>query len=311
MVKFATVVDYIKSVWESSVESAQELDNFPQNYLEAHGKEAKNFFRCEFVTDSGGIGGAITRTDDDFDRPTCDCACIVKHNQGSQDPSLPVETYAQTIHIEMTCPERYREFIVIIWQIFSETLKSVAVTLDDTTCVIKTTDLPVYSVKQANLVLENQTTAEIFKVSMDSTLIVFTDAVLSSSTTATATLCDSDGEVVTDSDGNEITGTIQWQAMDFKFTAETRADSQPRATLRFKTNTRQRVLHIMGIATSSSLCEALIADITNDTYVGYMWKITLTYNGTSTTDYYILLDGAAKYVYGSLLSFEVDFQLTF
>ena len=311
-VDVSKVIDYVKSVWTDAVSYCQEnYSDFPEDYEATNGSEAEAFFQCDFMEDSGTLSGAIM--DKQGERPICKMVALLKHTQGAQDPSLPIETYAQTYNIDMIVPERYRNFVTRIWERFADSMKSIATNIDSTACLIKTDQRPTFSAKQANAVLDNLQTSEVFKASMDFLLVVFSTAILSNDITATLSMKASDGstQIYLSDETTKIEGQLNFMQLQFKSVKEVRADSSIRETLRFRANNRQMSLHISAIATTSTIDTALVKDIEAGTYFKNMYQLTKTGNGSTSTDYWILVQGATTYAYGSLLAFEADFQPTY
>ena len=310
LMSFSKVVDYIKQVWLDAVSFCQEnYADFPQDYSAGNGLEAKPYFDVRFAMDSTDFKGAITDEKSDT-RKQCRCDAIIRHSDGVRDPSLPIETFAQTITIEMTCPEEHREMLVRVWDKFGDLMKSIATNIDSVACLIKTDNLPKFGEKKANLVIDGMETAEAFVASMDTILVAFQTAILSNDVSLSMSVVSSDDTdtPITDSDGASITGKVNFTQMQFKSTCETRADSHQRTTLRFRQNSRQKIMHLECIATTSTIDTALVSDIENGTYFGKLYLVSKTRSGKTDTDFYTLLDGATTYVYGSLVAFVCDFQ---
>jgi len=309
-IKFSSIVEYLKSLWKEAVSYCQaNYQDFKQDYLESNGLPAKDFFQVDFFVDDGTISGAIINNPDNLVRPICVGKCIVSHSNGSQDSSLQVDMYAQSISLEMISPEIYRSEMTMIWEKFTNNLKSQIATIDSTSCIFKTDELSTFEAKKSNLIIE-MPTVECYKTTLNTVMVAFLGVILSNNCTLSANLIDVDG-IVQNSNEEDITGSIYFIDMTYSDVIETRSRSKTEVTHRFQGNTRQVGLTIRCIATASILDTAIRNDIESGTYFGKYLQLTKTLGDEVKVETYVRTTGKVSYAFGSAVIMEFLLQPTF
>jgi len=305
-IDFSKIVDWAKAKWEEAVSACQaDYQDFPPNYNAGTGLPEKKFFDCDFIMDSGTIQGQVS--DETDGRDNCELKCIVSHSVGSQDSAANVETYSQTVTMNMRVPERYRTFVTRIWERFATSLKSVLTTIGETSCVVSAEDLPTFG-KKSSAIIQKSPTSEGFNVSFDFSVIAFEGPVMANSYSLTIGIYDRrDGTLLKDSGGNDLSGPIQFSQMAYSSRIETRADLVKRPTARSKQSFRSLAIHLKAVSTSSVISGAIVADAEDGAYFGNVYKMTKTGPTGTTEKWLIATQLSIVYSYGSFVALEADF----
>ena len=297
-IDFSELVDWVKLRWESTVADCQaDYPDFPEDYLGDDALPAKRFFECSFMMDSGTIKGEVATNSDG--RDNCQLKCIVSHSVGSQDSSSDIETYAQTVSMNMRAPERWRGFVTRIWERFSTSLKSVTATIGGKSCVVTSDELPNYGPKTQS-VIQVQDTSESFGVSFSFILVAFDGPLMSNLFSLTLGIYDPSGALVAE-------GPIPFGKVSYASACETTVNLDKETTKTNRQNFRALLVSLQAILPDSAISRAVITDAEDGTYFGHSYKLTKTGPSSTSVKWLITQKSAVTYVYGSLVSWEAEF----
>ena len=313
-IDFQKIAEWAEQKWRDAASWCQDnLEGFPSDYYETKESEAKPFFEVEWVVDSGGISGALQLPDANG-RANCCCSALITHSDGTRDPSVPLDSYAQTVRMEMLCPEAFRQFLVAIWERFADSIRSIAVEIGGQACVVKASALPTFGAKEAAYLLKGQPTSEYFKVTMNFVVVAYASAYAVNAVGWELSLYSDGGgsEPMEDDEGNSISGALTPSNIVFSSAKETRADASiESATIRFKENSRQLVLDISGILPADVIGRAILKEAETGAYFGCIWRLKKTMAGVVTEADYICDTAVTSYSYGSLVSYKIRLKPTF
>lgn len=297
-IEFSKIVDWAKLRWEEAVSACQaDFADFPQDYEESGTQKARRFFDCSFLMDSGTLKGEIP-TDPD-PRDNCQLKCLVSHSVGSQDSSANIETYAQTVKMEMRAPEDYRTFVTRIWERFATSLKSVSATIGGKNCVVTSDEMPSFGPKNANVV-QNQRTAEGFNISFSFIVVAFSGPLLSNSYSVTLGIYDKvDGTKL-------IEGTVPFAQISYASTCGTTVNIDKETTKTNRQSFRTLLIRILAVLPDSAFSRALIADVEDGAHFGHAYKLSKSDSVSTTEKWLIVSKSAVTYVYGSFVSWEAE-----
>lgn len=298
MLDFNDIANLLIERWKGCVYQLSDQGEIEPPYYEDESHPEIPFYAIDWHQD----GGEPHRDDFNLGYDQCRGVGIIRHSRGTQDPSVPVDTFAQTIEFALSAPSQYRDDIRKIFETFAHSLKSQAVQIGGTPMLFKSDSLPSYSKDFTESIVEGED-CKLFRVEWSVLCIQFPSLTLSNDYTMTMTLIGPDGET-------KESGKIEFTKITFSDEYETRAASETMETLRFRQNTRQAGASIDILCRDAGIDQSLLADILKGTSIGDTWDVTLR-KGTQIvySETWCRKSGTAVMAYGSFVALTATFQM--